>query len=106
MTATGIGPSSNGIGIRSRKRCSSPYACALAAADAAGEESARTPATQLDAMASTAEVALVDADDAATHTKPHGAATRNSVRPHGRGANNANNPAAQITQRKAPARRA
>ena len=43
---------------------------------------------QLDASASPADSReVVDAAEIATHAKPHGATTRNSVRPHGRGAN-------------------
>ena len=73
--------------MRSGKRCSSPYASALAVADATGADSARTAAMPLPTSASAADAALVDVDDNTTRANPHGATTRNSVSPHGRGAN-------------------
>src|SRR3954454_19784583 len=105
-TAMGIGPSSRGRGTLRPNRFSSPYASALAVAAAIGAESASAAASAVPTRATTAGGALVDSDANTTATNPHGATTRNKVSPHGRGANRASNPTAQIPQSSTAAQRA
>ena len=101
--ATGIGPKSNGVGIRSGKRTSSPYASALAARTSTGADSASAAAAPVPTIASTNAPVVVDDNDNNTVTTPSGATMRNKVRPHGRGANSASNPPAQASHNNASA---